>query len=245
MIRTACALGISLLAFTSSVSAQNLTQEQFNQMLSNYLSEEKNLNQLGGAVEEYFQLKQAKMEKEKFEQQFSNRQDIDVSGSPSMGPDDAKITLVEFSDFECPYCSRGKAIVEQVRKAYPKDVKVVFKHFPLSFHKNAKPAARAAMAAHEQGKFWEMHDMLFKNQRSLNQETYIRLAKQLDLDLEKFKADLDSGKYDKQIDKDMQIGTKAGIRGTPGFAVNGVMIRGAVPFAEFKKVIDRLLKEDA
>jgi len=215
-----------------------------------YLQQDTNLDKVGGALEKHFQSKRLraqqdaqKKEIEQLEEQFKNPVDIDVSGSPFKGPEDAKVTVVEFSDFQCPYCSRGMETMYQVAAAYPKDVKIVFKHLPLGFHKEAKPAARASMAAHEQGKFWEMHDALFKNQKGLSDAKYHEIAKSIGLDVEKFKADYASGKYDAQIDKDVKIANDNGIRGTPGFFVNGVQVRGARPLPYFKNLVDRWLKE--
>lgn len=238
-------------AFISS-PALALDQEAFNKLMDGYLSQDANLEKVGGALEKHFQSKRLraqqdaqKKELEKLEDQFKNPVKIDVSGSPFKGPEDAKVTVVEFSDFQCPYCSRGMETMYQLADAYPKDVKVVFKHLPLGFHKQAKPAARASMAAHEQGKFWEMHDALFKNQKSLSDAKYVELAKSIGLDVDKFKADYASGKYDAQIDKDVKIANENGIRGTPGFFVNGVQVRGARPLPYFKTLVDRWLAADA
>ena len=227
-----------------------LDQAQFNKLMDGYLDSEANMDKIGAALEKHFQAKRLKMqqsaqqkEQAKLEEQFKNPVKIDIAGSPFKGPKDAKVTIVEFSDFECPYCSRGKETMDQVLAAYPKDVKVVFKHLPLPFHKNAKPAARASMAAHEQGKFWEMHDKLFQNQRSLNDESYVRFAQEIGLDVNKFKDDYASGKYDKQIQADADLAAKNGIQGTPGFYVNGVQVRGARPVPYFKALVDRWLKQ--
>jgi len=236
--------------FISSSSALALDQAEFSKMMTKYLEDEKNLETVSGALQKHFQNQRVKQQQKAqqdqakaMESQFDNPVSIPVDGSPFKGPEDAKVTVVEFSDFECPYCSRGKAVMEQVLKAYPKDVKVVFKHLPLDFHKNAKPAARATMAAHEQGKFWEMHDKLFENQRNLTEPFFMKTAKDLGLDIEKFKTDFKSGKYDKQIDSDVAIANKNGIRGTPGFFVNGVAVKGARPFEHFKMIIDRWLEK--
>ena len=120
---------------------------------------------------------------------------IPVAGAPVRGPADARITLVEFSDFECPYCSAAVKQVDAVMAAYPKDIKLIYKQFPLSMHPHAEMAAEASLAAREQGKFWEMYDVLFKNFRHLSHENILLWAKQLGLDVNKFKADLDSHKY--------------------------------------------------
>jgi len=158
--------------------------------------------------------------------------------APSFGPKDAKVTIVEWSDFECPFCSRVGPTLKQIKEAYPKDVRVVFRHQPLSFHANAKPAAEASMAAHEQGKFWEYHDKLFANQRALDRASLERYAEELKLDMGKFKAALDSGKFRGKVEADAAAGAAVGANGTPTFFVNGREFVGAQPFESFKRVID-------
>jgi len=170
------------------------------------------------------------------------RKTVDATG-PSKGPQDAKITIVEFSDFECPYCSRALPAVEQVLKAYPDQVRLVFRHFPLSFHPNAQKAGEASMCAHDQGKFWEMHDVLFQNQQALDVPSLKGYAKNLGLDTAAFDSCLDSGKHANTIRSDMAAGEAAGVNGTPAFFVNGVPLSGAVPFEQFKAVIDEELAQ--
>ncbi len=126
---------------------------------------------------------------------------IPVDGAPVRGPANARITLVEFSDFECPYCSSAEKQVDIVMAAYPKDVKLIYKQFPLSMHPHAEMAAEASLAAREQGKFWEMYDVLFKNFRQLSADNIMIWAKQIGLDMDKFKADLASGKYKAMVQK--------------------------------------------
>ncbi|AKU91075.1 DsbA family protein [Vulgatibacter incomptus] len=164
------------------------------------------------------------------------------AGAPSKGSPDAKVTIVEFSDFECPFCSRVNPTMKQIEDTYGKDVRVVFRHLPLPFHKNAGPAAEASMAAHEQGKFWAMHDKLFANQRDLTSENFEKWAGEIGLDVKKFKAALDSGKFKAAVDADSTYAGSVGARGTPAFFVNGKLVSGAQPFDAFKRVIDEELK---
>ncbi|AEI66657.1 DsbA family protein [Corallococcus macrosporus] len=158
--------------------------------------------------------------------------------SPSFGPATAKVTLVEWSDFECPFCSRVGPTLAQIKESYPKDVRVVFRHQPLPFHPNAKLAAEASHAAHEQGKFWEYHDKLFANQKALDRASLEKYAQELGLDVSKFKAALDSGKFKAKVEADMAAGSALGANGTPTFFINGREFVGAQPFANFKRVID-------
>lgn len=167
-------------------------------------------------------------------------QKIEVpSYSPFTGPKHAKVTIVEFSDFQCPFCSRGAQAIHEVISSYPKDVKVVFRHQPLPFHSNAMPAAKAAMAAAKQGKFFEMHDKLFANQNDLSPAKIEGYAQELKLNMAKLKADMESSEIADQIRKDSEYGTKVGANGTPTFFVNGRIFVGAKPFAELKSVIDQ------
>ncbi|MFY0575369.1 DsbA family protein [Cystobacter fuscus] len=164
---------------------------------------------------------------------------VDVpDDAPSFGPKDAKVTIVEWSDFECPFCGRVGPTLKQIKETYPKDVRVVFRHQPLPFHPNAKPAAEAAMAAHEQGKFWEYHDKLFANQRALDRASLEKYAQEVGLDMGKFKSALESGKFRGKVEADSSAGAAVGANGTPTFFVNGREFVGAQPFESFKKIID-------
>ena len=167
---------------------------------------------------------------------------IPVDGAPVKGQADARITLVEFSDFECPYCSAAEKQVDIVMAAYPKDLKLVYKQFPLSMHPHAELAAEASLAAREQGKFWEMYEVLFKNFRTLSRNSIMAMAKDIGLDVDKFKADLDSGKYKAVVEKDLADGEAAGVYGTPAFYINGKQYNGEVTLAALKPILAAELK---
>ncbi|MSQ82705.1 MAG: thioredoxin [Myxococcales bacterium] len=164
------------------------------------------------------------------------------AGSPAQGPEHAKVTLVEISDYQCPFCSRANATVDELHKEYANDLKVVFVNQPLSFHPHARPAAIAALAAHKQGKFWEMHAKLFGNQKELSDENYKKWAKEIGLDAAKFDADSKDAEVAKQVDRDQAVSTALDVNGTPGFFVNGVKLEGAQPKEAFKKIIDEQIK---
>jgi len=168
---------------------------------------------------------------------------VSTAGAPYKGAEDAKVTVVEFSDFQCPFCSRVGPTLERLIQDYPGDVKVVYRHLPLSFHKQAQGAAEASEAAHRQGKFWEMHDNLFANQRSLSDEKYVEWAGELGLDVEKFKQDLKSAPVQNRINKDKQDAASLGVSGTPGFFINGRFLSGAKPYDEFKTLVDQALEK--
>lgn len=157
---------------------------------------------------------------------------------PSFGPENAKVTIVEFSDFECPFCSRGKATIDEVKKAYGDKVRVVFRHFPLSFHQKAPKAAEASLCAHEQGKFWQMHDALFDNQDKLDIPDLKQAARAVGVDGAKFDKCLDDGAMGPVVQKDMADGSAVRVNGTPAFFINGRMLSGAQPFEAFKDIID-------
>jgi protein-disulfide isomerase len=164
---------------------------------------------------------------------------IDVpADSPMKGPKDAKVTIVEWSDFQCPYCSRVEPTLEQVENKYGKDVRIVWRNQPMSFHPNARPAAIAAMAAGDQGKFWEYHDKLFAHQQQLSPENYEKWAQELGLNVSRFKADVASGKYDARLAADMAAGAAAGANGTPTFFIDGRQLVGAQPLPSFTTLVD-------
>jgi protein-disulfide isomerase len=169
--------------------------------------------------------------------------EVAVGKSPAKGPANAPVTIVEFSDFQCPYCSRVGPTLQKVLEDYPKDVRVVYKHYPLSFHKQALPAAKASAAAGRQGKFWEMHDLLFQNQRELNEAAFKGYAQQLGLDVAQFEKDYASPGVAQEVEADMTLARSLGVTGTPGFFVNGRFLSGAQPYSAFKTKIDAELKE--
>jgi protein-disulfide isomerase len=164
---------------------------------------------------------------------------VPVGSSPERGPKTAKVTIIQFSDFQCPFCSRVEPTISDLEKEYGKDIRVVWKNNPLPFHQNAMPAAKASVAAAAQGKFWEFHDKLFADQAHLDDATYEKYAKELGLNMAKFKAAMADPKTDADIKADMALAEKLGSRGTPGFFINGRPLRGAQPKESFKTVIDK------
>lgn len=167
---------------------------------------------------------------------------VAAADAPSFGPKDAKVTVVEFSDFECPYCSKAAKVTEQLRKEYGDKIRFVFRQFPLSFHKNAKPAAEAALAAHAQGKFWEYHDVLFENSRKLDKESLAEYAKKTGLDEKKVTAALDGGTYGAAVDNDVKLGNDIAVSGTPTMFVNGKRIGNPTDFKTVSDAINEALK---
>ncbi len=160
---------------------------------------------------------------------------------PSIGAESAEVEVVVYSDFQCPFCSRAAPTTHQIAEAYPDKVKVTFRNFPLSFHANAQKAAEAGECANLQGKFWEMHDIMFANQNNLQADSLKSYAQQIGLDTAEFNECLDSGSMKAEVERDFQDGTKAGVQGTPAFIIEGELISGAQPLEKFKEVIDRKL----
>jgi protein-disulfide isomerase len=170
-------------------------------------------------------------------------QQIDIAHAPTRGPATAPISLVEFSDFECPFCAMTAPVVHQLLLAYPTQVRFAFKHYPLPMHKESPQAHEAALAAADQGKFWEMHDLLFATQSKLTREDLIAKAQQLNLDVPRFTTDLDTHRFKPQVDQDRQEGNRLGVDGTPFFFINGHAISGGVSLPDFKHLIDAAIKE--
>lgn len=160
----------------------------------------------------------------------------------SIRPDDAPITVTEFSDFKCPYCAKASSTLAALSELYPDHVRAVFKHYPLSRSAAVLLPHEAALAAGEQGRFWEMHDLLFANQGNLRREHLIEYANQLGLDVERFVASLDGGRLLSTIQRDKEEGERLGVRGTPTFFINDRRLVGAQPLSAFKSLIERELR---
>ena len=173
--------------------------------------------------------------------------DVNLEGEAIWGKKDAPVTIVEFSDFQCPFCSRGNETIEKLKKEYgTSKIKVVFKHYPLPMHPEAKPASEASLCVNEQSsdKFWKFHDLLFANQQRLKEENLMEYAKKVGVDMKKFEDCFKSKKYASHVEKNMAEGQKLGVDSTPSFFVNGQPIRGARPIADFKEIIDEQLSQN-
>jgi protein-disulfide isomerase len=177
-----------------------------------------------------------------FEEELKNPKKVEIGSSPVKGSRNAPVTIVEFSDFQCPYCSRVGPTLDTLLKKYEGKIKLVFKHQPLPNHPNAKPAAVASMAAHKQGKFWEMHDMLFANQQQLDKESLVGFAKKLGLNEARFKKDMEDPQILKQVEEEGMWASQNGLGGTPVFLINGATFRGAQPLENFVQAVDKALQ---
>jgi len=172
------------------------------------------------------------------------RFEVGEGGGPAMGPEGAPVTIVEFSDFQCPYCQRHAPTIDRIKQSYGDQVRVVFRQFPLPIHDNAQKAAEASLCAAEKGKFWEMHDAMFVDIRALGVEQLKETAAALSLDAASFGECLDSGKYAAQVAQDLQAGRLAGVTGTPAMFINGRFLSGAVPYEDVAAVIDDELQRE-
>jgi protein-disulfide isomerase len=162
---------------------------------------------------------------------------IPIGGAPVLGPQNAPITLVEFSDFQCPYCAAAAPELDALLKAYPSQTKLIFKQFPLEMHSQAALAAAAAVAAQRQGKFWEMHNAMFEARDNLSRDNLISLAQKTGLDIKRFQEDLDSTEVQEAVTRDIQDGDRAGVAGTPTLFINGQHFNGPIEIEALKPII--------
>ncbi|MBL8177018.1 MAG: thioredoxin domain-containing protein [Bryobacterales bacterium] len=167
---------------------------------------------------------------------------LNTTGAPSTGASRPRITIVEFSDFQCPYCRIAAAKIYDILKMYPNEIRLVFKQFPLDTHSQAELAAQAALAAHAQGKFWPLHDKMFANSKAINKANILTWAKELGLDMTRFAADVESGKYRRQVEQDLNEGRAVGVSGTPTFFINGKQFRAQIEPDLLKPILDEELK---
>jgi protein-disulfide isomerase len=168
---------------------------------------------------------------------------IGTTGHPSRGPEGAPVTIVEFSDFQCGYCKAVEATLREILKNYPKQVRLVYRQYPIAaIHPDAFKAAEASLCAGAQGRFWEMHDLMFNGSGGLKEDALKARAAKLQLDTTAFNACLQSGKFADQVKQDVRDGSAAGVSGTPALFINGRLLTGAQPYAEIAKVIDEELR---
>jgi protein-disulfide isomerase len=168
----------------------------------------------------------------------NRRYQVNTKGAPVRGDPEAKVAVVEFSDFQCPFCRDSVRTLQQIQDAYGDRVRIVFKHMPLSIHPKALAAHAAAEAAHRQGKFWEMHDKIFANQAEMSPEKYREYAKELGLDLKQYDRDVADAATKQRIDADVSEAIRLGVNGTPAFFINGRYRKGAVRFDDVKALLD-------
>lgn len=168
---------------------------------------------------------------------------VEAGNGPSTGSEKAPVTVVEFSDFQCPFCARAAETVSELKKKYGDKVRIAFRHFPLPMHKDARGAAEASLCVNDQGggKFWKYHDILFKNQDKLDAANLAKFAKEAGADEKKFKECVDGKKFAAAVQKDMEYGEKVGVKSTPTFFINGQLLSGALPIESFSETVDEEL----
>ncbi len=171
------------------------------------------------------------------------RYDVATDDDPALGPENAPVTIIEFSDYQCPYCRRWAEQVEgELVKTYGDKIRIVYRDFPLTqMHPEALPAAEAANCAGEQGKYWDYHDALFSQKYGLGQDAYLAYAKDLGLDTDQFTACMEEHRYRDEVLADQQYALQLGVQSTPTFFINGIAVVGAQPFEVFKSIIDKEL----
>jgi protein-disulfide isomerase len=220
----------------NKASLGNQTKEQLAPRVSAFLKGQK----LGLAQKSYYA---ALREKYKVDVLLKPpRVAVSTDDDAAKGPDKAPVTIVEFSDFQCPFCSRAETTVLEVLKKYGDKVRLVYRDYPLPMHPNAEGAAEAAECAKDQGKFWEMHNAMFANQQKLASADLVETAGGLGMDKDKFKACLDGGKKKDEVQKDAADGQKYGVSGTPTFFINGIKVVGAQDISSFAEIIDQELQ---
>lgn len=255
--------GVSVDALTKFAANYEPTEEEkvatYNQYKDNIPAlKGKSYQQVQGDISSFLKRVKEDEERQSFYQQLRSKYDIDIrvqelppaarievatGNNPSLGPADAKVTIVEFSDFECPFCKRSQDVTKQLREKYQGKIRWVFRDFPLPFHQNAMFAHVAANCAIPQGKYWNYFSQLFENSGNLERQNVISLAQKSGLNMPEFqKCIADESKQKLEIEADIAEGQKYGVNGTPAFFINGIMVEGAQPIESFTKIIDQELK---
>jgi protein-disulfide isomerase len=234
------AASATLLTGCWGASGQQLSEDDVKRIVDDYIKND--TGKVLDAINAYAMQQQEAARQKAEDEAFNNPiKDTIAAHTPVWGSATAPITIIEYSDFQCPYCARAHQVVQQLKQKYGADkIRIAYKHLPLGFHENARPAALAAQAANRQGKFWEFHDQLFANQDNLSEATLVKIATELKLDLKKFNADRASPDIAKEVDADLADAQRLQIQGTPNFLVNGVPLRGAMPIEQFDATIARL-----
>jgi protein-disulfide isomerase len=173
----------------------------------------------------------------KYRQHVGLAKDVDLSRSPVRGSKDAPVTIIEFSDMQCPFCAKAAPALVELMAQYPGQIRWVFKSFPLPFHSDSELAHRAVLAAERQGKFWEMHDLIFSDQRNIKRDDLLRKAQSLDLDMARFAADLDSEDLKHRVASDLNDGQRSNVTATPTFFINGKEYSGALSLNQFRAIV--------
>lgn len=225
---------------TNASALGGLALEDIRPQIRQFIAERRRESALAEFAAELARDKDVQISLEPFRVEFENE------GAPALGPEDAPVTLIEFSDFECPYCGRFFSTLQRLKQEYGDSLRIVYRHYPLDNHPNAFQAARASMCAADQGRFWEMHDLLFQEQDRLGSADLEEKARRLGLDVATFAACLASDSHVERIERDMREGDRVGVDGTPALFVNGIPVPGgAAPYEVVAEMIDEELARRA
>jgi protein-disulfide isomerase len=230
---------------TRFIKEKNIPKEQINPQIKERIKQYLMVEKKKGALDKWLATKTAKTPINVFfEQPRRPTYDVKIGDAPFFGGENAKVEVVEFSDFQCPFCSKAAGILKDLKKKYGKKIKIAFKQYPLPFHSQAKTAAIAALCANEQKTdyFWKLHDAMFADQSKLSVEALKATAQKIGLDSKKFDSCLDSKKFLAKVESDIKEGQAIGVKSTPTFFVNGQQIQGAQPISVFSEIIDAELK---
>ncbi|TGJ99248.1 DsbA family protein [Leptospira semungkisensis] len=261
--REAASRGVPVEELTKFGSGYEPSPQEITQAYNQFKDQElkgKSLNEVRSDIVNYLKAVQEDREKQAFYQGLRDKYVTEIKGpelpppsriaiepseNPTLGPNDAKVTIIEFSDFECPYCAMSQTTTNSLREQYKDKIKWVFRDFPMSFHKNAMFAHVAANCSIPQGKYWQLNSLLFQNGRKLEKQNVMALAKQVGLDMNAFNRCIaDEAAIKKEIESDMVAGQKYGVNGTPAFFINGILVEGNMPIQNFTKIIDEELKKN-
>jgi protein-disulfide isomerase len=237
-------LTLTIPLFLAAVPAQanRLTEDRVKEIVEAYIKE--NPKMIFEAVSAYLLQEEQRAAQAAVDEAFANPIPFELgSHTPIRGDKNAPVTIIQFAEFECPYCATANDTLLELMRRYKSKVRIAYVHLPLSFHKQAEPAAVAAMAAHNQGKFWEYNDILFANQDKLGEAFYVQTARELKLDMARFEKDRKDAKILEQVRQDARKANAIGVRGTPHFLINGVALNGARPIESFEAVIERHLAD--
>jgi protein-disulfide isomerase len=240
-LTTALAVSMGLADTWRAAHAQNRIDPKLREQVLQIIRE--NPEVVLEAVRDYQKQQQQAREKarQSVAQQIKANPRAMIGQSPTRGATNNRVVLVEFSDFQCPYCAKARASLKQFVTKHQDKVTLVYKHFPLTrIHPEALPAAKASWAAAQQGKFWEFHDALFEQQERLGDELYVETAKALGLDMQRFNRDRASTAASAAIEQDMQLAANLGVDGTPYFMMNGEVFSGVMELAQLEEVLARV-----
>ncbi|MBI4664918.1 MAG: thioredoxin domain-containing protein [Nitrospinae bacterium] len=235
-------LTILALAFFSVASmAQAADRAEVEAIIRDYIK--KHPEEIAEALQKHMESQRARQEEAAFQQALRDRVSVPLEGSPSLGPDKAQFTIVEFSDFQCPFCARAVGIIHDLVSKHRGKIRLVFKQLPLPMHAKAQDAAKASLAANAQGKFWEYREKLMATQAEWGpapnaRALFLKYAREMAMDVNRFEKDMAKPEFQKRIDADMQLAKKLNVNGTPAYFVNGVKITGARELEYFEKVMN-------